>query len=777
MIKRIILALLIIMLAIVLTAVAHFTSTNKQFGVMQVQGLQGTVSIYRDHYGIPHINAQNTDADAYFALGYVHAQDRLWQMIYQKHVASGTLSEIFGSKTIKEDEYLRTWGFYRAARTAWPALDARTKHLIAAYTAGVNAFLAKHSYPLQLKILQYKPQRWTVIDSIAWQKMMAWDLQTMWQSKIKNYLLMKNYDLYGINYFRPPYPANAPTILSEADLKKSHLFAADIASQHTLTHVMGDIQNLQSTLTFTQKIRHQLGFKDAPGKGSNNWVVSGKLTRSGKPLLANDPHLAIQAPSVWYLAEIRGPHFHVYGATVPGLPGVIVGHNDHIAWAVTNGDPNVQDLYILNKNTPVKTLTEVIKVRGGQNVKFPVEISAYGPVISGVTPHIKGLDLRLALKWTALMPGDTTLQSFADLAYARNWHQFVKAMSYFVAPTQNFLYADTQGNIGYYYPGKIPIRNNWLGNLPVKADSGHRWMGYIPFKNLPHVYNPPENYIISANNKVVPNSYPYQLTYHWYDMPFRAERIKQLLLHQGKLTVAKYEKMQLDEHTLLWPLLKTIMLQTKPLDVTSRKALQILRTWNGNVGLHSVAATVFYYWLRNLAVRLTPKQIQFGSRWLEPFYIRHVLALPRSQTILSHSLQHAMQQLTKQHGSNQSAWQWGKVHKAIFAELALGKSPWLAWIWRRIISTPGGDYTVNVGTFNPVSFQQEIGASYRQIIDLNNFNNSEYIGMLGQSESPLSNHYSDMLKMWRNGQYIQMKDKTGFCKKQAASCLILQPMK
>lgn len=774
MIRKMTLAGIILLLAVILTYLGRFSAGKHLTSTLHFKGLQGRVTVYRDPYGIPHIRAYKSDADAYFALGYLHAQDRLWQMIFQKHVARGTLSELFGKKTIKQDEYLRTWGFYRAAKQAWRSLNPATQKMISAYTAGVNAFIRQKNYPLQFSLIHYQPKPWTNIDSIVWQKLLAWDLQNSWKEKIKNYILLQKYDLYGINYFRPPYPKNAPTILSAADLKQSGLTLQKIAAQKPVRHLLADLSSLRNQVSFSNKIQKSLGFEDAPGKGSNNWVVSGKMTKSGKPLLANDPHLSLQAPALWYLAELKAPGFHVYGATIPGLPGVILGHNDHIAWAVTNGDPDTQELYVLPKHAKLKVLHETIHVKGARAVHFPVYISQYGPVISSVDPHAKHFGLKLAIKWPALMPGDTTLQAFEMLSYAKNWKGFVNAMRYFVAPTQNFLYADTAGNIGYYYPGKIPLRDGWDSAVPVPADQAHQWMGYIPFKNLPHVYNPPEGYIISANNKPVPDSYPYRLNFRWKTVPYRAERIKQLLLHHGKLTEKSFESMQLDTKSLFWEDIKPVLLRVIPLDKESRIAKSLLQSWHGEMARDSVQATIFEYWVKQLAV-LIPKEIQFGGRWLEPLYLKRILALPQKQAFLGQSLSRAMAALVKSQGQAEKNWQWGNVHHAVFNELGVGKAKSVAWIWRRSIPSPGGDYTIDVGTFDPATWAQIVGPSYRDIIDLGDLQNSEYMQTLGQSGSPISDNYSDMMPMWRNGRYIKMQDLTSHCRTQLKACLILLP--
>lgn len=773
--QQLISAIVIIVLAFCLVLWAHFSMQRKTTGTLYLKGLHGPVMIYRDHDGVPHVVASKNDMDAYFALGYVHAQDRLWQMTFQKHVASGTLSEIFGKKTLKEDEVLRTWGFYRAAQSAWLALDANTKAVVKSYTAGVNAYIASHQLPLQFKLVHFQPKPWTVIDSIAWQKMMAWHLQNAWLEKLNNAILMKKFDLYGVNYFKPPYPENAPTVLSAQDLLQSHLTLKAIAAQKPIHNLLGALRELRNDLPFTNTIRKSLGFREIPGQGSNAWVVSGRMSVTGKPLLADDPHLGLQAPSIWYLAELKGPHFHVMGATVPGLPGVIIGHNDHIAWGVTNGGSDAQDLYVLPKTAKVHTLIETIQVKDASPVQFPVQLSKYGPIISAVDPRIKKMGVRLAIRWTALLPGDTTVESFIKLDDAKNWYEFKKALSYMVAPTQSFVYADTQGNIGYYYAGRVPIRSSgWTGLMPVQPDVDHRWLGFVAFRNLPHVYNPKSGYIISANNKVVPDSYPYQLTYRWRAAPYRAMRLHQLLLAPGKSTVKRFKAMQLDTLSLFWLAVKPSLLHVVPLDQRSQVGLAILKKWDGQMRLHSVGATVFAYWIRDLSA-LMPTLSELGSPRLEPIFIERQLHYPQRQAFIRQSLQKAMTQLYEDRGPNESNWQWGDVHQAVFNEVGLGKVKSIAWIWRRQIAAPGGDFTVNVGRYAQKNFQETVAASYRQIINLANLSDSYYIQTLGQSESPSTGNYADLLSLWRDGDYLPMRSQTLHCQQDQKTCLVLLP--
>ncbi len=765
----------LIIVAIGLGGYIYSKTRIQQTGTIALAGLQGKVEIHRDGYGIPHIVASKNDNDAFFALGFVHAQDRFWQMEMHRRIAQGTLAAIFGTRAVTADKQLRMLGFYRAAQAAWPALNKHTKAIIHSYTMGVNAFLARGHLPLPFLLLRYKPKPWTDIDSIAWQKILAWDLQTTWRAKIRNLLIARQYGIQALTTFAPPYPSNAPVILSKQDLRQSKLIGQPIKQLFVVQNTMiaklsqHTIYALQHYLQLARQVKSQLGIADHPGKGSNDWVVSGRFTRTGKPILANDPHLELQLPAIWYLAELKGPNLHVIGATLPGFPGVIIGHNDHIAWGMTNVNPDVQDIYIEPKNVKLKTITETIKVRNNPDVQFTVSTSKHGPIINAMLAksiHTKKILANpIALKWTALQPGDTTTQSILALDYAQNWQQFVNALRYYITPSQNFVYADTQGNIGYFLPGKIPVRHGWDGALPVMPTQHREWAGFIPFNKLPWVYNPPEGFIASANNKAVANAYPYSLTFHWETPPYRIERIDQLLQRSKQLTIKDMQAIQTDVASYVWQALMPTLLTTKPLDDLSQQALTILKRWHGKMTMKSIGATIFAFWYRELN-KMLPATAQIYQSFPNALFIYQQLltnnafcrrgAQQTCAKFLSKTLQQAMHSLTTSLGNNPAHWQWSKIHHADFNETGLGNSKWLGWIWNRSITTPGGYNTVNVGTYNPKNFTQVEGAGYRQIIDLANFNKSAYIITVGQSANPFSKHYNDQMILWRNGKYLPL---------------------
>ncbi|MCW5588863.1 MAG: penicillin acylase family protein [Legionellales bacterium] len=741
-------------------------STRNSFsGTLSVPGLIGKVTITRDQYGIPHIYASQNELDAYYALGFVQAQDRFWQMDMQRHIAQGSLSEYFGLATLKKDEFLRTWQFYHAAEQAYAHSTPEFKTVLQHYAAGVNAFLQTEKLPIEYKILRVKPRAWTPVDSLAWAKMMAFDLDDSWTRKIKNYLIQTQLNPQQIPILLPPYPKQAPTILSVQDLIQSQLISNQLKKpymkQSELFQLRSNLATLEKTI---HEIKNQLGFTDAPSKGSNNWVLNGKMTVSHLPLLANDPHLGFQIPALWYLAEIKAPNLHVMGATLPGLPGVIIGRNDHIAWGVTNSNSDTQDLFMLKAQEKITQHHEEIKIKGHNPINFITEVSQYGPVISNVIT-LPFPQKKIAIKWTALADEDDTALAFYKIDHAKNWAMFTEALSHYNAPAQNFVYADKEGNIGYYLGGNIPIRQGCDPSLPILASESCQWQGVIPFKQLPHVYNPQENFLASANNKPAPDDYPYYLSFRWYHTPYRIQRIIDLISQQKPASVSLMKVMQNDKLNLFWLALKPHLNQLKPQDSYQRMALTELQQWSGTMDRKSVAATIYAAWYEQL-IHMAENRYSSAGAWQEPLFILQQLndngeycRLPHHSTCdayLQKTFVKALGDLRQHYGNHLMSWQWGSVHSAEFKEMGLGENAILGWFFNRHISTGGGFYTLDPGSYYFDHFVHYHGAGYRQIINFADLNQSLFMVTPGESGNIFSPHYDDLLTRWRNGQYIKI---------------------
>ena len=725
--------------------------------------LAGPVSITRDGYGVPHIRAQ-TDEDAVYALGFVHWQDRAWQMDFQRRVVQGRLSEVLGEAALPQDKFLRTWGFERAAESALPALSPQARKLVSAYTAGVNAAMQEGKTALEFRILGYTPEAWRDVDSISWSKLMAFDLGGNYEEEVMGARAVGKLGAGRLAQIYPPYPSSAPTILSADEVGKG----APAAQGTPTTHLPeSTFEALQANLDAARS----LGMQPVAGKGSNDWVIGGSRTASGKPILADDPHLALTSPMLWYLADVQGEKLKAIGASIPGLPAIVIGRNERVAWGVTNVNPDVQDLYIEPDGAKLTSRTEVIKVKGQPDVNLTVQESAHGPIISAhdiPNSGAENLGPKVALKWTALQAGDTTMDAFLGLNYAQNWSDFYTALQKYVAPSQNFVYADTDGNTGYYAPGKVPIRTGWDGSLPVAGDGKHEWKGFIPFADLPHTYNPADGLVVTANNKVVPDSYGYNLgnNRNWAE-PYRAQRITQLLTAKpAGLTLEDIKRVQLDTHSLVWDDLKPYLLATKPQNEASTKALELLRGWDGNETVDSVQATIFEMWL--LKLQEMSRDELGNDHVLLSLAVKNQLAgdgklcrnaklnIPNCAAELNAALGAAVSDLTTCLGSDINGWQYGKLHEVASNHRAFGKVAPLAPIFNHSAPTAGGTNTVNVARPDHDTFKQTHGPSYRQIIDLSDMNSSMYVGSLGQSGNPIAPHAADQQPMWIAGQYIPM---------------------
>ncbi|MEP3244839.1 MAG: penicillin acylase family protein [Sneathiella sp.] len=770
------------------------SSLPKMDGEIQLAGLSAPVEIIRDKSGIPHIDASSTE-DALFALGFVHAQDRLWQMEMNRRTGAGRLSEILGKDALDTDKFLRTIGFYEAAERAFKTFDEETKSHLIAYTKGVNAFLDQRSgaLPPEFLILQTSPERWTPIDSVVWTKMMAWDLGKNWSNEIGRMQLMSILSPEEVNEFFPPYPGEATIPLPDF----SGLY--DIAAIET------------------EKLMAAAPDVLPPSAGSNNWVVSGTRTETGKPLLANDPHLGLAAPALWYFAHLKTPDFNAIGASLPGVPGIILGRNDKIAWGFTNTGPDTQDLYIEKLNpdndtqykTPdgsadFTTRQEVINVKGEEPVEITVRISRHGPIISDVykagakaTPenHV------LAFAWTSLSDSDTTPMASAKMMRASNWSEFKDAIRLFSSPQQNIVYADVDGNIGYYAPAQVPVRkdgNLARGRLPVPGWlAEYDWDGFIPFEELPQAYNPPRGFHYTANQKIIPDNYPHFITSDW-SVPYRADRIKERLEQEEKHSIQTFVDLHADVKSLMAIELLDVLLTTRSADERSGKALVSLSTWDGQMTRKGNAPLIFNAWIRALNKAIYSDELgEFFPRYWRhrPIFILNVLLNNDGQgrwcddrttdlkencgAILQASLNSALDDLETRYGSTMEDWNWGEAHFAFSDHLPFSKVSGLDKIFDIRVPSAGGSFTVNVGRNRPADekhpFANTHAASLRAIYDFSDLDNSLFMHSTGQSGIIFSSFYDDMAEEWADTKYRRMTmDKTHYSR-SAEGTLLLKP--
>lgn len=737
---------------------------------LTVAGLSERVIIRRDKRGIPYIEAGN-DRDLYFAQGYATATDRLWQMELLRRTARGELAEIFGEGALAEDKQRRTMGYTRVVEAEIKRFKPKSLELLESYARGVNALidvLDEQTLPTEFKILQIRPRPWTVPDSMIIVKMFAETLNTTWQA-----------DFMRAAFVRLPrekraalFPEISPldVIIVGSDKKVA---PAKPVSVETSEKVSNDlVREVVDITNVMEASRERLGLYAESLAASNNWVVNGKRTASGKPLLANDPHLAPAAPGIWYMTHLAAPGIRVAGVTAPGLPGIVIGHNGHVAWGFTNVGPDVQDLYLerFDQDNPTRyqipggwkeaeVHTEQIKVRKSfasnetNVVELKVTVTRNGPVI------LERDGNRYSLKWTALDPSIETGEGFYGINRARNWREFTQALSRYTGPMQNMVYADLQGNIGYYAAGPVPMRKAGNGSMPYdgSTDAGD-WTGFIPFEQLPSLYNPPAGFILTANQRIVGTDYPYFLSRQW-PPPYRARRIFQLLEQKSKLTAEDFRRIQGDTYSFAGvnfatEFLKTIKSSETPVEGKLLETVRELEKWNGHADADSKAAllvgamrTVFQTRILNAALGQDLAKLYTWAN--AATFIDHVLTekpalwLPKEfkdYTELFRACEADMRSgLVARLGADESKWTWGQLAPVRFPHPLLALPAGEQFLIPPVPQNGGGG-TVNAGR----------GVSMRMIADLSNWDKTQMGLPLGSSGDPASPHWKDQLDDWRN---------------------------
>jgi penicillin amidase len=627
----------------------------------------------------------------FFAQGIIHAQDSLWQMDFQRRVGAGRLSEILGKEVLEEDKLLRTWGFYRAAQADYASLSPTAKTAIDAYVNGINAYLAtKPPLPLEFTLLGYSPEPWKPADVMVWAKMLAFELAINRDTELQRYHLLAS----GLSYERiaqlmPLYPDKDSARFSQ--IPPNPPFSKWGIQLHE-----ADKKQASALLAMAALFPTSV-------EASNNWVLGGSRTTSHKPLLANDPHLGLSIPSSWHLMHLEAPNYNVIGATLPGIPWVIIGRNTHIAWGVTSLHTDVEDLYVLidrnngsgyfyqNEVKPYQIRTEVINVKGEPPVQMKVRETVYGPVISDVV-EISGA-APLALRWTGHHPDDTTLDAYVALNQAQNWTDFKAAMKYYLAPGLNFVYADIKGNIGHFAAGLLPIRKSGHSGLyPMPGNGDWDWQGYIPFEELPQYFNPEQDYLFTANHKITPPDYPYPLFLEGDSNPiYRAARIEQMIRSREKHSPADMLTMQLDTVSLLYKSFKPVLKNLTPTSERGQQWRERLLAWDGNVSPDSQEATVFQAWylgLSGLSKSETGEEYWYYPRYfLNAMQQGDVACEALKMTCLDYASQVLEQTLARWDNEIPA---WGQLHQAAFTHPVLSYTP-LAFLSDRQIPVGGDD--------------------------------------------------------------------------------------
>jgi penicillin G amidase len=803
----------------------------KANGRLQVDGLAGPVEIFRDRWGVPHIYAGG-ETDLLFAQGFVHAQDRLWQMDFQRRVVAGRLSEVLGPAPLSIDRAMRVLGIYRVAEAEVEMLGPEARAELEAYAEGVNAVIASQPLPIEFTLLRYRPEPWKLADSLCWAKMMAWVLSVNWETELLRARLI---EVLGPERAAELEPLMPGPVITGRDVLEQTPFAA---TRHS--HAVGR----PVAASGGDEVQPEADLSSPGGTpGSNNWVIAGSRTATGKPILANDMHLSIGAPAIWYENHIAcGDSFDLAGVTFPGVPYLVAGHNGRVAWGFTNGFPDVQDLFIEHLRRtphgveyehrgawlPAEVRREEIRVKGQAAAVEEVIVTAHGPIINTLAPGLAsqpgadGLPQQpLALRWTALDPYPM-LQTLRDMNRASTCAEFREALRGWAVPVQNTVYADTQGNIGYSYPGHVPIRPRGDGRVPVPGWTGeYDWVGWIPFEELPHQENPQEGFIASANNRAVDDSFPYEIG-HEYATGDRAGRIETLIRSIPRVTVSDVRNIQLDQEATSLKRLAACLGGLEVEDEELRGLVTLVKEWDGKLSAGSPAAAVCEIFGR--LVQRVVMEATFGegsaavvddagipliervmgrgpTPGLQDFtFFYHRLwdwlywALDESDSewwdlgqgetrddVLRIALRRTYNYLEQRHGDPElpgyQNWAWGRMHQVTFRHIA-GQAPALARHFNRGPYPVGGDENTPFATgggVEPESSTAVVGPPFRFIADLSDL--SRCYGLLapGNSGRPDSPHYDDQVEAWFKGQYHPMLYKREDVERGARRRLTLAP--
>ena len=791
-------ALATIVLAAVGTVVVLVRASLPDYeGEIAIPALTGPVEVIRDEHAVPHIFAASLP-DAYRALGYVHAQDRLFQMEINRRIGAGRLAELIGETGLSADRFMRTVGLYAQAESAVAAMDEEVRAVIEAYAEGVNAWLIGNDGPLPPGVLalRVEPEPWRPADTVVWASLMALRLSNNLGDELLRARLADRLEPAQIADLWPAGPADQAVTLPDL---------AALYRQLPLDALAAALPDMF-----------------ARASASNEWAVSGQHTESGRPLLANDPHLGFSAPGLWYLARIVTPELTIAGVTIPGVPLAILGHNERIAWGFTTAHADVQDLFIErldpadpnryltpDGSAPFTTRVEEIHVRGrDMPARLVVRTTRHGPVISDIGGRAAAAVAPghvLALSFTALLPDDRTSEATYWVNRAQDWREFVDALRRFHAPMQNMVYADVDGTIGFYAPARVPIRRNGDGSAPVPGWTGEfDWVGFVPFAELPQAVNPARGRIVNSNNRIVGDDYRYLIAADWPD-GFRARRIEDLLDARPKHSSASFTAIQGDiTSTAALQLLSTLV----PMARAERRrvaaanasplipsALDRLAAWDGAMARSRPEPLIAMTWLRALGTRLYADELgpladDYGG--LRPRVIERILTArtawcdvtttPGRESCAAQALaalDDGLRLLSERLGDEIDEWQWGDLHQALFRHELFGRVAVLRTLTDIMLPTDGGPFTINRGFASLRDgdglFRHVHGPGFRAVYDLSDLDASLFSIATGQSGHPLSRHYDDLSQPWRDGTYLKLAGTAAELRPRALGVLLLIP--
>ncbi len=700
---------------------------------LQVKGLKEPVEVIRDHWGVPHIYARNSD-DLFFAQGYITAQDRLFQIDLWRRIGTGKLAEVLGPKYLKRDRLARLFRYRGDWDQEWRSYAPDAKSIATAFTSGINAYIRSLNgqRSLEFRMAGFDPGLWAPEDVTA--RIAGLLMTGNMLAEVTRTLDVEKMGLATDDRLFPPEP-HIPLIVPKG------LDLADITPAIVKGYVAA------------------IGAIHFPGEqGSNNWVVDGTMTRTGKPLLANDPHRGIELPSLRKTVHLVAPGWDVIGAGEPALPGIALGHNENIAWGFTIVGIDQQDLYVekVNPADPTQYLyrgvwkkfeaeQQAVDVKGEGRREVELKYTLHGPVIY----EDDGRQRAYALRWVGTAAGGAGYLPALKLARAENWPEFRRAVASYKIPSENLVYADRQGNIGWIAAGQAPIRHGWAGLFPVPGDSGdYEWSGFLPVTENPTAYNPSRHFVATANHDILPPRYPHALGYAWAS-PTRYNRIVEMLTSGRKFDVDDFARMQQD--TVSLPARDFLALLKDWHPAPGSEAEQVrseLLSWNCNVSMESRAALVYEVWIEHLHRALLPKGIA-SVRLAPDVLLNELKASSEKDALLGKTLEASLREIHERLGADQTEWKWGNLHKAYFRH-PLG----VASLNLPAHARPGDGYTVNA-TGGP-NYSQTHGASYREVLDVSDWDRSVMTNVPGESAVPGDRHYGDLIEGWADGHYHPM---------------------
>jgi len=744
-------------------------------GELTVSAITQSATIYRDNWHVPHVYTENNE-DMFFCQGYVHAQDRIWQMEINRRIGQGTLSEAFGKDALNTDRLTRTIGFNRLAKADLELLNPKHRIFLEAYAKGVNEWLEHNKLPIEFTLTRISPEPWTVLDILAWGRVMTWTLSHGWsgaltRQKIINKVGDDMAEELGI-FYPDGNPSEIPNGIDINSLKVDEMMES-------------------SQGPFLAKDM------EGGGRGSNAWAISPEKSDTGRPLLCNDTHLVLSMPGIWYMNHLHSTEgYHCTGFSIPGLPGLLLGHNEHIAWGITLAYTDVEDIFIEKQDVTdperyeyrgelkkYDAIQEIIPVKGEANHVENIRQTIHGPLIGSVTENSSQT---IALCSKSLQP-NTIMGGFFDINQAENWDGFSKGVEKIKAPQLNIVYSDVKGNIGMYVSGRVPVRNKGGGGVPVSGWTGEfDWISEIPHDEMPHVLNPKCGYVISCNNKITDDSYPHYLGNSFMN-GYRAARIEEKFKGLSKIDFQLVQDLHMDFHSIPGKRIKDGLISglrtAKP---KAQKLIDILNKWDNNLDEESIGGTVYQVFLfrliknivqPHLGQTLTAKYLGIGD---------HPLLLPVNEllghsteavirifqnsdskwvpsgksalSLIEKSLVESCLWLEENMGYEASGWKWGNIHQAEFQHSLSVKKP-LHQVFNKGPYPIGGDTdTVHQSAYNPSAPYHSTSwcPSNRFIVDVGNWDASLAVSPPGQSGVLGSGHYDDMVSLWRKGEYIPM---------------------